>query len=77
MPTLECRQQMQSAKQMVEAQLQETGQQLMECEALLIQAGRDRPPKMTPPKKVLRFAQLYIYQCKQFKQNASRSQANC
>lgn len=43
--------QMQSAKQMVEAQLQVTGQQLMECEALLIQAGRDRPAKMTPPKK--------------------------
>lgn len=49
---------MQSAKQMVEAQLQETGQQLMECEALLIQAGRDRPPKMTPSKKVLQFTRL-------------------
>ena len=36
---------------MVEAQLQETGQQLMECEALLVAAGQRQQPDKGPTKQ--------------------------
>ncbi len=45
------RRQTESAKLMVEAQLQETGQQLMECEALLVAAGQRQKPDKGPAKQ--------------------------